>query len=948
MEPKPPSADRQRIVARSQLVGGIHLAFLVCLATGVGAAVALLIGRSLNRHLNVSTDIIGYATFHDFNPYVYDDWYYLAVIVLPAIALAVLFALVRLWRHMRWPLPKLNGADHDEFVSAPPHPGSQRSPVAAAASVLRVVTVGLVIGLIVAVARNDADFRVARDAAAIAAAYGGLLAAVVFVSSRSARGRQVNRWSHLARANAVGATLSVLGLLVASQVTQVYVTSDRTVHHYSWLPTWLAILATSAGLILVGWRLRRAGNDAGAVSALERRTVFLVAVPVGLFLLLASLPGPLAQFSSFESGQSLTTLRLVQDGLFPWRDWATTHGVFEDAIQPLFSSTVIQDSNWGLSVGYSMFIVPACMLAMYFLAYRVLGRTWPLLVILGVLFFDPGYQPGIVFLRFAFWPLVLILVGVVIDRRHNWLAALLGGILVAQAVISQETAYCIPAVAVAILGSDAYRVDWRHRGARIRGFAMTFWVAIGGAVVATALVIVLLSQHALGDFARFYTAFVPGHTLTGGIPHLPLTGYYRKVALAPVAAILAAIALLSAKVWLRRPLLTIDWMLAAAAIVTFLYYPKFLDRADLHVYEAFATSVPLLIILVGALLKAVEPLVVRRWTWSSHFAAIRYSVASLLLVAVVLHAPVSLSAVVTSTPSHFRMVTATEPSIPGIGYAAPDAIDPTLVSDLNTFLHAYLRPGDHIFDFTNEPGLLFYLLDFRPSTPYYTVSVAIRQVIQQDLIDKLAVDRPLFVVFAQGETGLPTWDDVPNMVRHYDISQFLLANYRPFADVHGQVIYIRKQANVPDPNSLGLSLASPLVYTDLPFRGLSCDWGYSPNYLSITPPAPPPGHQAINLGLTKDSATSYLLTLPAGQRWDDYHWFEMDAATTFTTSKLQLQDEPPPPGEQRAVNFWTSSSSPNRYRFPIGACSQWPGYGATALHLTMTSPLDIAAVRLLP
>lgn len=102
------------------------------------------------------------------------------------------------------------------------------------------------------------------------------------------------------------------------------------------------------------------------------------------------------------------------------------------------------------------------------------------------------------------------------------------------------------------------------------------------------------------------------------------------------------------------------------------------------------------------------------------------------------------------------------------------------------------------------------------------------------------------------------------------------------------------------------------------------------------------------MGLTKESATSYLLTLPAGQRWDDYRWFEMDAATPFTESRLQIQDQPAPPGEQRTVNFWTSTGSSAKYRFPIGACSQWPGYGATPLHLTMTSPLAIAAVRLLP
>jgi hypothetical protein len=294
------------------------------------------------------------------------------------------------------------------------------------------------------------------------------------------------------------------------------------------------------------------------------------------------------------------------------------------------------------------------------------------------------------------------------------------------------------------------------------------------------------------------------------------------------------------------------------------------------------------------------------------------------------------------------MVAATEPSIPAIGYATPQAIDPLLVSDLNTFLHAYMKSGDRIFDFTNEPGLLFYLLDFRPSTAYYTVTVALREVVQQDLVDQLRDDRPLFVVFAQGEVGLPGWDDVPNMVRHYDVSQYLLANYRPFIDVHGQVIYVDKRANVPDPGSLQLRLSTPLIGTDLPFRGLNCDWGYSPNFLSVTPPAPPPGQQAITVNLTRDGPTSYLLTLPPGHQWHDYNWFEMNAASSFTAGKLQLQDQAPPPGEARAVNFWTMNGSPSTYRFPIGACSQWPGYGNAPLHLTMTSGQDIGSVQLLP
>jgi hypothetical protein len=933
--------------SRSARAGVRSLIVLITVAVAIAAAAAIFIGRRLNRPLHVSTDIIGYPTFHAFNPYVYEQTYYLAVLGFPLIMVAVLVTSIVIWRRLRLPLPTLRPTFPDEPDTIPLSAGREGSAVDMAGSVARVLAVGAVLGLALAVWRGDSDLTVAGDAAAVALIYAIAVAAVALLSSQWApnRSRLIVR-RNIARANVVGATLSLIGPVVAAQVTQVDVAGDGATRHYTWLPASLGIAIVVAGLLVSAWRLRHAGDDAGTVARLERRAVFLVAVPVGLFLLLASLPGVIVKFQAFEDGQGLTTLRLVQQGAFPWRDWATTHGVLEDAVQTLFSSTAVQDSNWGIHAGFTLLIVPACLIALYFLAYRVLGRTWPFLVLLGLMFFDGGYS--LAYLRFAFWPLILILLGLVIDRRRPWLAAVLGAVIVAQAVISQETAYCLPGVGLALLGSDASRVDWRRKSARLRGFAMTFWAIAGGAVVTVALLIILVNQHALSDFIRFYTAEAPDHILTGAIPHLPLNGYFGKMALIPIAAMLATIALLATKVWLRRRLNTLDWMLVAAAVLAFLYYPKFLDRADLHVGEAFAAAAPMLVILAAALLKAADPVVRWRWRSPSSITAFRYTVAGLLIAAVVTQWPVSLGQVVSTAPSHFRMVAATEPTIPAIGYAMPQAIDPLLVSDLNTFLHAYMKSGDRIFDFTNEPGLLFYLLDFRPSTAYYTVTVAIRQVVQQDLVDQLRADRPLFVVFAQREVGLPGWDGVPNMVRHYDVSQYLLANYRPFIDVHGQVIYVDKRASLPDPLSLHLPLSTPLISTDLPFRGLSCEWGYSPNYLSVTPPAPPPGQQAITVNLTRDGPTSYLLTLPPGHRWDDYNWFEMNAASSFTASQLQLQDEPPPAGEQRAVTFWTMKGSPSTYRFPIGACSQWPGYGDAPLHLTMTSGQDIGSVRLLP
>jgi hypothetical protein len=938
-------SDSSRAPTRPQLLGALSLGLLVVVATAIGAGAALLINRRLDPRLHVATDIIGYPTFHDFNAYIYSEQYYLAVVAFPLVTIVVLFLAVRAWRRMHLPLPEFRAPGIDGAGDIPGEaPDGSRAPVIAAA-VARVLVVGAVLGLVVAVGRGDSGGRVARDAIAVALVYAALLGTVSWTLSRRLGMSSI---VHVARANTVGAVLSLAGLLVASQVTQVTVVSDGTVHHYPWLPVWLGLTAVAAGLLVMARLLVSAGTGVRRVALIERRAVFLVAIPVGLFLLLSSLPGVVGQFSAFENGQSLTSLRLVQTGAFPWRDWATTHGVLEDALQPLLSSALIQDTYWGSTAGYTLLVVPVCLLAMYFLAYRVLGHVWPFLVVLAVIFFDPGYIT--VYLRFAFWPLLLILLGVVITRRRPWLAAALGGALVAQAVLSQETAYCIPAVGLAIMGSDAQRINWRQRGARLRGFSMTFWTAVGGAAVTTLLVIILLSQHALGDFIRFYTAFVPGHTLTGGIPHLPFTGYYRKMAVAPVVALVAAIALLVAKLWTRRRLSPLDWMLVAAAVLTFLYYPKFLDRADLHVGEAFATAIPLFLVLTAATLRLLEPVAGRLWRSRFAVTAFRYALGGALMLAVLVHAPVSASAVLTAPPSNLRMVAASEPSIAALGYQAPGAIDPTLLSDIGTFLHAYLRPGDHVFDFTNEPGLLYYLLDFRPSTPYYSVSVAIRQVVQQDLVDRLRADNPVFVVYAQrGEgVGLPSWDDIPNMVRHYDVSQYVLANYHPFAQVHQQVIYVRNGAAVADPASLNLSLSSPPVTTDLPFRGSRCDWGFAPNFLSVAPAAPSAGHDPVTVTLTRDGPTGYVLTLPPGRRWDEFHWFEMNAATTFTPAQLELLDIPPPQGEERAIRFWTFDRSPARYRFPIGACSQWPGYGAAPLHLTMTTPQDIASVQVLP
>src|SRR5581483_7424786 len=109
------------------------------------------------------------------------------------------------------------------------------------------------------------------------------------------------------------------------------------------------------------------------------------------------------------------SITLVHAGAFPWRDWISIHGLIGDTLVPLLGSSLFQNSNWGVSAGYPLLVVPFACIAIYFLGYRLMGRSWALLVLVGFLLFQQRYQ--IWMDRFAFWPLILILLWQVLQTR---------------------------------------------------------------------------------------------------------------------------------------------------------------------------------------------------------------------------------------------------------------------------------------------------------------------------------------------------------------------------------------------------------------------------------------------------------------------------------------------------------------------------------------------------
>jgi hypothetical protein len=267
-------------------------------------------------------------------------------------------------------------------------------------------------------------------------------------------------------------------------------------------------------------------------------------------------------------------------------------------------------------------------------------------------------------------------------------------------------------------------------------------------------------------------------------------------------------------------------------------------------------------------------------------------------------ATTSVPTLVAASPADFRATTTTEPWLSSLGYVAGS--QQQTADDVGPFLSTFLKPGQEIYDFSNQPGLYFYILDYRPATRHFFTGTDLDLGSQNETVADLESNRPEFVImYGSGDGALPAWDGISNAVRDYAISQYLLDHYKPFADVDGQVIYVRDDSTATVPPSLSSALGSQLSVTDLPFQY-------------------------------------------AGATWSDFHWIQLTVASGSPGASFTLADQEVA-GENHDITF-QSLPGGQTYRFPIDACPQWHGYSLPTLGLSLSGSVAVTVtqIKLLP
>lgn len=828
--PEPGSAALRRSAA-------IRLAVAVAVSGALTAAAIV----ALWQPLRAKGDVVGYPIFAAFNPYNYWYAYILIVALFPVGALLIFLGLTRLWPRLGLATPHSRGPLRPMSDSGRVDPSldAEHSPAAYGwiACAARVVLVGAVLGLQVGVAST----HVWKSVFLVALGYLLLVALAAEVLGWVRGARSLSELP-VATVNALGAPLTVAGLSLVSAHTEVQVISSHLVHHYRWFPVWLGVpLALAAwGWILIS--LRRGGRARAAV--IERRSLLLIVVPVALFVVVAHLPGDLGQIGLFEEGQSVVETVLVGHGWLPWRDVVVTHGLLADVAPTAVGWGLFGNSYWAALAGITLIFYPLAIIATYWLLAYLVGRSWPLLLIAALIFFDTWL--GTSDPRFLLWPLVLLLLAALLKRHTRPRAIGLGLLAVAQAIVTPEIAPSVLIIAAVVAAYEWYghppAVPLRH------AFQRTVWLVGTIAISSCVFVIYMASRGALGDVIYVTVALTAGH-FDVAIPLTPSgvsSAKFAFIALAPLVALLISFAYAVVRLRLRRPFLLADWPMAAVALYVLFYYSKFLARMDApHAYEPFMLATPLMVYIVYRVVGAADrwirarvPDTRVRWL-TAHPAGIAF----LIFFVVYFWSPLHWT--VGSAPAEFRP-SAPNPPVARVGYAAQ--YDSAAVADLQRIVNAYLGPHGRLLDLTDEPALFYYFLNRDPASRWYAPNgIAYTPQLQRNLIAELRRSPPKLIILDDTDSkmyGLPAMDGIPVDVELYLVSRWVLQHYRPLLESHGRTIYALP--GVPTVSRLHLQLQQQPVTAGVPFLGQGCNWGDAPTFLT-GPAEPPRGAQSVTV-----------------------------------------------------------------------------------------------------
>jgi hypothetical protein len=260
----------------------------------------------------------------------------------------------------------------------------------------------------------------------------------------------------------------------------------------------------------------------------------------------------------------------------------------------------------------------------------------------------------------------------------------------------------------------------------------------------------------------------------------------------------------------RRRFDSRDALMLAATVFALLAQRSAAGRADFqHQHFAAFLLAPLMVFLVIIALERLAPL------WRSGNRGTQAFVA--LIVAA--SAPVAFTALWVPDLLNARLddVTLYRPRISTIGFLDPKAkAVEERIDAVRRAVAKYAKPGEPIFDFSNQPALYFFTNRPNP-TRFYQVPILSPPALQMEAIAAIDRARPP-VVIRRSPDGFDRFDGIENELRAPALAAYIDDHYRYRTTARGIDIHVRRPDVRRDPESYRRFIRIPSSADTSPFE----------------------------------------------------------------------------------------------------------------------------------
>jgi hypothetical protein len=490
-----------------------------------------------------------------------------------------------------------------------------------------------------------------------------------------------------------------------------------------------------------------------------------VNLPILSFLLYSRTYGDVKNLNAFESFH-FSNAQLLSRGLLPWRDFSTEHGLWESGFREFLGGFFVEHTIWGQLNGLYSFITPLEVCVATICIYLVSRNFLFAVAALGInRYLETNFGISMFFPRMLIvFVLIVVLIRYFGNRNFRNLFYL--AITVSVGLIwSHEFFY----LALGILFSIIL-VSYHFRDGFFQIFSRCFGLIFGTGIL------LFIELSPFGLFSNYLDQFVTnasGYFFAWGMSFQWGLGFLYHILFFVIPALLFVY--LSKTLTLlrnRHPMTPSYLALMPIALCSLLFYFKFLNWADWHLFQP-ANLLLILLVFWAALTLTTPKMQVLGITSSAVLA--------------------------------FTVVTSFNTGVGDLQYVSSKNYSTTIghmdpassayesrIANVRDSFQDYIGGEKYvpILDFANEPLTWFGVSKFRPAAGIDKVLNIASASSQNSAISRLKDDMPVAVIWG-GEYGY--WDALFNgtWMRQYELTRFILKNFKPVA-VEGRYVLMMR------------------------------------------------------------------------------------------------------------------------------------------------------------